>query len=87
MPVACSDSAVDGTGSPSPSGCTSPAASLRVQPEPEVQSWPQWTRRCGFKLLSFRVMVSTFSYSDDPRTRAPSQLLSLRATVFPAKCV
>jgi hypothetical protein len=36
----------------------------RVQPEPEVQAWSQ--RSCG--LLSFR--VSTFSYSDDPRTRA-----------------
>jgi hypothetical protein len=46
----------------------------RVQPE--VQAWSQ--RRCG--LLSFR--VSTFSYSDDPRTRARR----LRA-VFLAKCV
>ena len=45
----------------------------RVQPE--AQAWSQ--RRCG--LLSFRV---TFSYSDDPRTRARR----FRA-VFLAKCV
>ena len=45
----------------------------RVQPE--TQAWSQ--RRCG--LLSFRV---TFSYSDDPRTRARR----FRA-VFLAKCV
>ena len=44
----------------------------RVQPE--AQAWSQ--RRCG--LLSFRV---TFSYSDDPRTRARR----FRA-VFLAKC-
>jgi hypothetical protein len=49
----------------------------RVQPE--VQAWSQ--RRCGLlNLLSFR--VSTFSYSDDPRTRARR----LRAVVL-AKCV
>lgn len=46
----------------------------RVQPE--VQAWSQ--RRCG--LLSFR--VSTFSYSDDPRTRARR----LRGAVLLAKC-
>jgi hypothetical protein len=55
-------------------------ASLRagssLTPLPEVQAWSQ--RRCG--LLSFR--ISTFSYSDDPRTRARR----LRA-VFLAKCV
>ena len=47
----------------------------RVQPKPEAQAWSQ--RRCG--LLSFRV---TFSYSDDPRTRARR----FRA-VYLAKCV
>jgi hypothetical protein len=65
-----------------------PAARSRRQPEslhirvarvqPEVQAWSQ--RRCG--LLSFR--VSTFSYSDDPRTSLGAR--RLRAA-FLAKCV